>query len=116
MSLSILFFGSSANSAIVKQALIKAGYTIVDQPDKANLTISADYGQKLPAGGLNLHPSLLPKYRGPTPVQQQILNTEKQSGITIIKMTDQLLPFSEWNYQKRPLVDLIPNADNPLPR
>ena len=87
--ISILFFGSSANSLIVKNALIKAGYVIVDQPNKANLVISADYGEKLPAGGLNLHPSLLPKYRGPTPVPYQILNQEKESGISIIKMTDQ---------------------------
>jgi methionyl-tRNA formyltransferase len=89
MPIKILFFGSSTNSTIVKKALIKAGYIIVDQPDKANLVISADYGQKLPAGGLNLHPSLLPKYRGPTPVPYQILNKETESGISIIKMTDQ---------------------------
>ncbi len=88
MNLSILFFGSSANSAIVKKALIKAGYVIVAQPNKANLIISADYGKKLPAGGLNLHPSLLPQYRGPTPVPYQILNKEKESGISIIKMID----------------------------
>jgi len=89
MKVKILFFGSSGNSALVKNALIKAGYKLVDQPDKADLTISADYGQKLPSGGLNLHPSLLPQYRGPAPVPQQILNNEKESGITIIKMTDQ---------------------------
>ncbi|MDZ7587413.1 MAG: formyltransferase family protein [Patescibacteria group bacterium] len=87
-SISILFFGSSPNSAIVKNALYKAGYTLVDQPDKADLIISADYGEKLPSGGLNLHPSLLPKYRGPTPIPYQILNKEKKSGISIIKMTD----------------------------
>lgn len=85
--ISILFYGSSPNSAIVKNALHLAGYTLVDQPNKADLVISADYGQKLPAGGLNLHPSLLPKYRGPAPVPQQILDNVKESGITIIKMT-----------------------------
>lgn len=87
MKVKILFFGSSTNSVIVKKALIKAGYIIANQPDKADLVISADYGQKLPSGGLNLHPSLLPQYRGPTPVPQQILNREKESGISIIKMT-----------------------------
>ena len=87
MKVKILFFGSSTNSVIVKKALIKAGYIIANQPDKADLVISADYGQKLPSGGLNLHPSLLPQYRGPTPVPYQILNREKESGISIIKMT-----------------------------
>ncbi|MCX6817108.1 MAG: formyltransferase family protein [Candidatus Beckwithbacteria bacterium] len=87
--ISILFFGSSANSAIVKKALIQAGYTLVDQPDKTNLVISADYGQKLKSAGLNLHPSLLPRYRGSTPVPCQILKGETESGISIIQMTDQ---------------------------
>lgn len=87
--MSILFFGASENSVIVKKALIKAGYIIANQPDKADLVISADYGQKLPSGGLNLHPSLLPQYRGPTPVPQQILNKETESGISIIEMTDE---------------------------
>lgn len=89
MKVKILFFGSSTNSVIVKKALIKAGYIIANQPDKADLVISADYGQKLPSGGLNLHPSLLPQYRGPTPVPQQILNKETESGISIIEMTDE---------------------------
>lgn len=88
MPIKILFFGSSANSAIVKKALIAAGYQFTADQKQADLVISADYGQKLPAGGLNLHPSLLPKYRGPTPVPQQILNNEKESGITIIKMVE----------------------------
>lgn len=49
MKVKIIFFGSSKNSAIVKQALLKAGYKLVNQPDKADLVISADYGNK-PAG------------------------------------------------------------------
>lgn len=85
--ISILFFGSSANSTIVKKALIAAGYQFTADQKQADLVISADYGQKLPSNGLNLHPSLLPKYRGPTPVPQQILNKETESGISIIKMT-----------------------------
>lgn len=35
---------------------------------------------------LNVHPSLLPKYRGPTPIQSAILNGETESGITLMKM------------------------------
>jgi methionyl-tRNA formyltransferase len=34
-------------------------------------------------GGVNIHPSLLPKYRGPSPIQSAILTGEKVSGVTI---------------------------------
>ncbi|MDR0323667.1 MAG: methionyl-tRNA formyltransferase [Treponema sp.] len=36
-----------------------------------------------PYSGINIHPSLLPKYRGPTPVQSAILNRDSVTGITI---------------------------------
>ncbi len=35
-------------------------------------------------GFLNVHPSLLPKYRGPSPIQATILNGDKETGVTII--------------------------------
>lgn len=37
-------------------------------------------------GGINLHPSLLPKYRGATPVNAAILNQDEESGFSIQKM------------------------------
>ena len=37
-------------------------------------------------GGINIHPSLLPKYRGATPVNQAILNCDSETGISIQKM------------------------------
>ena len=37
-------------------------------------------------GGINLHPSLLPKYRGATPVNAAILNCDDQTGFSIQKM------------------------------
>lgn len=63
------------------------------QPD---FIISAYFGLKVPPeilslpkfGCLNLHQSLLPKYRGPSPTQAAILNGEKTSGITVIKMDE----------------------------
>lgn len=39
-----------------------------------------------PKGILNVHPSLLPLYRGPSPLEYQILNDEKNFGVTIIKL------------------------------
>jgi len=37
-------------------------------------------------GFLNIHPSLLPKYRGPTPIQTAILNNESETGVTIMQI------------------------------
>ena len=37
-------------------------------------------------GFLNIHPSLLPKYRGPTPIQTAILNGDNETGVTIIQI------------------------------
>ncbi|MEK7513642.1 MAG: formyltransferase family protein [Patescibacteria group bacterium] len=84
----ILFLGNNTDySDQVKTALQTAGYPLVSDQKQADLIISAAYGQKLPPGGLNLHPSLLPAYRGATPVPHQILDGVTQSGITIIKMS-----------------------------
>lgn len=57
-----------------------------------------DYGKIIPEkilniakkGAFNLHFSLLPKYRGASPVQSAILKGEKNSGITIFKLTKNL--------------------------
>ena len=57
-----------------------------------DVIIVASYGKIIPEyilnsskyGAINLHPSLLPKYRGPSPVQTAIINDEKISGTTII--------------------------------
>jgi len=41
-------------------------------------------------GGINLHPSLLPKYRGPAPVQAALLAGEAVSGITVQRLGQQM--------------------------
>jgi len=59
-----------------------------------DLFVVASYGKIIPKnllnmakyGALNVHPSLLPKYRGPSPVQATILNGDEASGVTIFKM------------------------------
>jgi len=61
---------------------------------KCDLLISFAYGRifgpkflaLFPLGGINVHPSLLPKYRGPTPVQAAILNRDEVTGLTIQKL------------------------------
>jgi len=56
------------------------------------------FGQILPAsllklprkGAINLHASLLPKYRGPAPVQWAIINGERETGITTMLMDEKM--------------------------
>ncbi|KAJ1829919.1 Methionyl-tRNA formyltransferase [Coemansia sp. RSA 2711] len=41
---------------------------------------------QFPKGMINLHPSLLPEYRGPTPIQTAILDGQENSGVTVQEM------------------------------
>ena len=41
-----------------------------------------------PLGCLNIHPSLLPRYRGPSPVVTAILNGDEETGVTIMKLDE----------------------------
>src|SRR5439155_11854431 len=60
-----------------------------------DLLVVAAYGQILnndvldipPHGGINVHASLLPKYRGAAPIAWAIYHGEKQTGVTIIRMS-----------------------------
>ncbi len=65
---------------------------------KPDLLVVCDYGQILkPAplaaaklGGINLHGSLLPSYRGAAPVQWAVLNGDSETGVSVIHMTPRL--------------------------
>lgn len=65
---------------------------------RASLLVVCDYGQILkPAalesatlGGINLHGSLLPKYRGAAPVQWSLLSGDQVTGVSVIHMTPRL--------------------------
>jgi methionyl-tRNA formyltransferase len=64
----------------------------------ADLFVVCDYGQILSretlalarVGGINLHASLLPKYRGAAPINWAIYHGESETGVTVIHMTPQL--------------------------
>lgn len=64
----------------------------------ADLFVTAAYGQILsgellgvaPLGGINLHGSILPKYRGAAPVARALQNGESEAGITVIRMTPKI--------------------------
>lgn len=52
--------------------------------------ISEEVLSLFPLGILNIHPSLLPKYKGPSPIQATILSGEKETGVTVIKLDEQV--------------------------
>lgn len=64
----------------------------------ADIFVVAAYGQILPVsilekpryGCINIHGSLLPKYRGAAPIQRAIIDGEKESGVTIMYMAEGL--------------------------
>ena len=41
-------------------------------------------------GPINVHPSLLPLYRGPSPIQWAILSGDEMTGITLIRMNEKM--------------------------
>ena len=64
------------------------------EPD---LIVLADYGQIVPTallelryGALNLHPSLLPRHRGATPIPATILAGDEETGVTLMRMDEGL--------------------------
>jgi len=91
----------------VKEMALRAGLAVL-QPERARddnfiaelrrlqpeLIAVAAYGQILPKsildlprfGCVNVHTSLLPKYRGAAPIQWAILNSDSETGVTIMKM------------------------------
>lgn len=65
------------------------------QPD---VIVVAAYGLFLPAsllglprfGCLNIHPSLLPRYRGPSPIQTAIKNGDRETGVSIMLLDEEM--------------------------
>lgn len=63
-----------------------------------DIIIVAAFGQIIPKeilelpkfGCINIHASLLPKYRGAAPIQQAVIDGEKESGVTIMQMGEGL--------------------------
>lgn len=93
----------------VKTAALELGLPIM-QPEKASspaaleqvrrfepdVAVVVAYGQILkrdflelpPLGCVNLHPSLLPRYRGPTPIQSAIMAGERETGVTTMLLDE----------------------------
>jgi methionyl-tRNA formyltransferase len=85
-----------------KEVALAAGLR-VEQPDRltafpgdALIVLVADYGVLVPEKllserlWLNVHPSLLPRWRGPAPVERAIMAGDRETGVTIHRTTAEL--------------------------
>lgn len=103
--------GHSVQYTPVKEAALKHGLPVF-QPERirdeeavsylegipADVIVVVAFGQIIPRrildmkkyGCINVHGSLLPKYRGAAPVQWAVIDGEKESGVTIMQMDDGL--------------------------
>lgn len=87
--------------------------------------IVADYGMILPRplleiparGTLNMHPSLLPRLRGPSPITSAILTDERNTGVTIMQLDEEMdhgpiiaqkpVALPEWPAHARDLEEIL---------
>jgi len=107
----IVFFGNEKLATgingvepVILNSLRRAGYVIEQvvvgpinelQPHESRLAVLAAYGHiipqsvldQFPLGIINIHPSLLPKYRGSTPIEQAILDGETKTGVSIMQLS-----------------------------
>jgi methionyl-tRNA formyltransferase len=111
MSKKIVFFGNEKLATgipdakpVIREAVRAAGFELEQivtgklrdlQEHEAELAVLAAYGRiipqsvldQFPLGVINVHPSLLPAYRGPTPIEQAILDGANKTGVSIMRLT-----------------------------
>ncbi|HLC92019.1 MAG TPA: methionyl-tRNA formyltransferase [Candidatus Saccharimonadales bacterium] len=111
MGILIVFFGNeklatgiSPVKPVIFDAVLDAGFEIEQhvtgkltelRPHKSVIAVLAAYGHiipksvldQFPLGIINVHPSLLPLYRGPTPIEQAILDGASKTGVSIMHLT-----------------------------
>jgi len=84
------------NKSVISTQPPSPFYPLADTPPPSNLLLlTASFGRILPASllslfrlshTLNVHPSALPAYRGPAPIQRAILNGERDTAVCVIEM------------------------------
>jgi len=108
---SVVFFGNEKLATglptaqpIILEAVKSAGFEVEQtstgplselKPHRSKLAVLAAYGHLIPQrvlddfplGIINIHPSLLPKYRGPTPIESAILDGATKTGVSIMRLT-----------------------------
>ncbi|MFA6254549.1 MAG: methionyl-tRNA formyltransferase [Patescibacteria group bacterium] len=86
------------NNLAIAQPNNKKELAAIFEQNKFDLAVLAAYGMIIPDeiltkpkfGFLNIHPSLLPKYRGSSPIQSAILTGDKKTGVSIIQLAKKI--------------------------
>ncbi|KAI8588971.1 formyl transferase [Geranomyces variabilis] len=92
------------------------GWNIPESSNPFTLAVVVSFGYFLPRrviasfphGALNVHPSLLPKYRGAAPLQHTILNDDREGGVSIIELDDKR--FDVGRILKQTRIDIPPKT------
>lgn len=96
----IKHFARHLNIKVLEPEKLKDNEELIEELKslEADIAVVVAYGKILPAeyltiprlGFVNVHYSLLPKYRGATPIQSAILEGEEKTGITIMQIDEEL--------------------------
>lgn len=114
----VSLFAKKTNLPLITPESLKAEETKEKLSEVSpDLFIIADYGKILPASLLSIpkwaaigvHPSLLPLYRGPAPINWALLKGDKETGVTIFKM-DKGLDTGDVILQKKTMITDNDNA------
>jgi len=95
--LEVEVFAQTHNIPLLKLAKLKPAVELL-KSYPAEIAILAAFGQIVPkevidifpGGIVNIHPSLLPKHRGPTPIEAPILAGETKTGVSLMKLVPEL--------------------------
>ncbi len=101
--------GKKVSPTPVKEKALELGLPVITPPKlkevaeeiralDPHLIVVVSFGQILPPsilqipslGCLNIHPSLLPRYRGAAPIQRVLMEGERETGVTIMWMNERL--------------------------
>jgi methionyl-tRNA formyltransferase len=91
--------GRGLRPAPAKLTALRLGIPVVeslDAPLDAETVVLVAYGRLIPADlldrhlWLNVHPSLLPRWRGAAPVERAIMAGDDETGVTVIRLVEEL--------------------------
>lgn len=141
------FFGTAPLAKGVLEELAHAGFTPALTIESTAITkafvaelatqewdvfIVASFGKILPRafldlpkrGTINIHPSLLPRLRGPSPIRSAILQDEKETGVSIMLLDEEVdhgpliaqkkVPLSTWPPRGKELDDVLAHEGGKL--
>jgi methionyl-tRNA formyltransferase len=91
-------FAEKRGIRVLTPQTLDLGFKLLLQELNPETIVVAAYGKILPPwllklppkGCLNVHPSLLPKFRGAAPIQRAILEGEKETGVSIMKLVEEM--------------------------